>query len=47
MTMVQKKINTDGAALAWTGRVFLALGGIAMLAPFFFMFVFALSLIHI
>jgi multiple sugar transport system permease protein len=27
--------------LAWTGRIFLALGGVAMLAPFFFMFVFA------
>jgi multiple sugar transport system permease protein len=34
-------INKQGVALEWTGRVFLALGGIAMLAPFFFMFVFA------
>ena len=27
--------------LQWSGRMFLALGGVAMLAPFFFMFVFA------
>jgi multiple sugar transport system permease protein len=39
--MTQLGINKQGVALEWTGRVFLALGGIAMLAPFFFMFVFA------
>jgi multiple sugar transport system permease protein len=41
MNMTQRRNNSEGAGLAWTGRVFLALGGIAMLAPFFFMFVFA------
>lgn len=39
--MTQLGMNKQGMALEWTGRVFLALGGIAMLAPFFFMFVFA------
>ena len=39
--MTQLGINKQGMALEWTGRVFLVLGGIAMLAPFFFMFVFA------
>lgn len=40
--MLRPKSSVGQAqGLAWTGRVFLALGGIAMLAPFFFMFVFA------